>query len=128
MNQGRPGPNADRLLVAQLTSTARYYARWRDLTADKETAAVTELHELAAGDRICSPRPPVMLGFHEGDLKEPRAKTAAQLCIKADANADQVPQWVAEGNAEPRSPACWHTAQGTCSGLPAAGGTFGIRY
>ena len=37
------------MLVAELTGTARHHARWRSLTEDEETAAVTELRELADG-------------------------------------------------------------------------------
>src|SRR6516165_2295358 len=49
VNQDRFAPAADRLLVAQLTGTARHHARWRDLTEDEQAAAVTELRELAGG-------------------------------------------------------------------------------
>jgi hypothetical protein len=44
-----PRPQADRILVAQLTGEARHHAKWRQLTADEEAAAVTELRELAGG-------------------------------------------------------------------------------
>lgn len=43
----QPGP--DRILVAQLTGTARHHARWRELAQDQQDAAVTELRELAGG-------------------------------------------------------------------------------
>ena len=42
-------PQADRILVAQLTGEARHHARWRDLTEVEHAAAVGELRELAAG-------------------------------------------------------------------------------
>lgn len=42
-------PHADRLLIAMLTGTAGRHARWRDLTAEEEEAAVAKLRELAAG-------------------------------------------------------------------------------
>jgi hypothetical protein len=54
MNQDHFAPAADRLLVAQLTGTARHHARWRDLTPGEQTAAVTELRDLAAGRADCS--------------------------------------------------------------------------
>ena len=44
-----PGADPDRILVAQLTGEAQHRAKWRELTADEEAAAVTELRELAAG-------------------------------------------------------------------------------
>ena len=43
-------PDPDSILVAQLSETARHLARWRELTQDEQTAAVTELRELA-GER-----------------------------------------------------------------------------
>ena len=45
VNQDRTGPDPDRILVAQITGTARHHARWRQLTG----AAVAELRELASG-------------------------------------------------------------------------------
>jgi hypothetical protein len=36
-------PQADRILIAQLTGEARHHARWRPLTGDEEAAAVVEL-------------------------------------------------------------------------------------
>jgi len=38
-------PEADRILVAKLDGTAMYHARWRELTADEEAAAVDALRE-----------------------------------------------------------------------------------
>jgi hypothetical protein len=50
MNQDHhPGPYPDRILVAELTGTARHHARWRKLAQDEQDAAVTELGELAGG-------------------------------------------------------------------------------
>jgi hypothetical protein len=42
-------PEADRILVAQLTGEAQHRAKWRELTGDEETAAVAALRELASG-------------------------------------------------------------------------------
>jgi hypothetical protein len=53
MAQDRPGPNANRILVARITGTARHHAKWRDLTRDEETAAVVALTQLAAGGGGC---------------------------------------------------------------------------
>ena len=44
-----PRPQADRILVAQLTGEARHRARWRPLTGDEEAAAIAALSELAGG-------------------------------------------------------------------------------
>jgi len=38
VNQDRPGADADRIVVAQLTGEARHRARWRPLTGDEEAA------------------------------------------------------------------------------------------
>jgi hypothetical protein len=90
--------DSDRLLVAQITGMARRHARWRTLTADEETAAVTELRELAAGRAaLLAEVAGLMLGFHAGDLEEPRAKAAAQLCRLAGADETLITQWTAEG-------------------------------
>ena len=42
-------PEADRILVAQLTGEAQHRVRWRDLTSSDEAAAVAELRTLAGG-------------------------------------------------------------------------------
>jgi hypothetical protein len=44
-------PQADRILVAQITGEARHRARWRELSGDEEAAAVQALSELAGGQR-----------------------------------------------------------------------------
>ena len=50
MNQDHhSGPYPDRILVAELTGTARHHARWRELAQGEQNAAVTELRELAGG-------------------------------------------------------------------------------
>jgi hypothetical protein len=98
MTRDYPGPNADRILVAQLTGTAQPHARWRGPTPDEETAAVAELREVATGRAdLLAEVAGILLGFHDGDLDEPRARTAAQLCIKAGADQDLVANWVEEG-------------------------------
>ncbi|HLN68807.1 MAG TPA: hypothetical protein VK280_16240 [Streptosporangiaceae bacterium] len=58
MNQDRPGPDPDRILVAQLTRTTGRHARWRELTEAEEAATVAELRELAPGAAICWPKSP----------------------------------------------------------------------
>ena len=42
-------PQADRILVAQLTGESRHRARWRELTEDEEAGALAELQALAGG-------------------------------------------------------------------------------
>ena len=42
-------PQADRILVAQVTGAAQHHARWRELTEAGHEVAVAGLRELAAG-------------------------------------------------------------------------------
>ncbi len=42
-------PQADRILVAKISGEAELHAKWRELTADEEAAAVAALRELAGG-------------------------------------------------------------------------------
>jgi len=53
-------PQADRILIAQLTGEARHRAQWRELTTAEESAAVAELRDLAGGRadllaEVCGP-------------------------------------------------------------------------
>jgi hypothetical protein len=98
VNQDRFAPAADRLLVAQLTGTARHHARWRDLTEHEQAAAVTELRELAGGRadllaEVCG----IFEGASEGRHDEPLARQAATLCRLAGADDALIPPWAAEG-------------------------------
>ena len=98
MPQDRPEPDRDRLLVARISGIAKRHARWREPTEAEIAAAVADLRELA-GDRpdLLAEEAGIELGFHEGDLDEPRAKAAAQLLIAAGADERQIPRWVEEG-------------------------------
>jgi len=98
VNQDRCAPAADRLLVAQLTGTARHHTRWRGLTEDEQAAAVTELRELAGGRadllaEVCG----ILEGASEDRHDEPLARQAATLCRLAGADDALIPQWAAEG-------------------------------
>ena len=98
MNQDRPGPDADRILVARLTGTARHHAKWRDLTPDEEAAAVYELREVAAGRAdLLAETAGVLEGASEGRLDESFARSAAQLCRLAGADETLIPAWAEEG-------------------------------
>ena len=91
-------PQADRILVAQLTGEARFRAKWRDLTEDEKAAAVGELRELAAGrSDLLAEVAGILEGASEGDLDEAFARQAAGLCRKAGADPDAIPAWVEEG-------------------------------
>jgi hypothetical protein len=91
-------PQADRILVAKLSGTARHHARWRDLTADEEAAAVAALRELAVGRTdLLAEVAGLEEGCHEGELDEPIARQAAMLCRKAGADPDAIPAWTEVG-------------------------------
>jgi hypothetical protein len=97
-------PQADRFLVAQLTGEARHRARWRELTADEEAAAVAELRVLAAGRAdLLAEVAGIFEGASESRHDEPLARCAAGLCRKAGADAGAIPAWVEEGRRRARN-------------------------
>jgi hypothetical protein len=98
VNQDRPGADADRILVAQLTGEARHRARWRPLTDEEEAAALAELRALAAGRAdLLAEVAGIFEGTSEGEPDEPLARSAARLCRMAGADADAIPAWIQEG-------------------------------
>jgi hypothetical protein len=85
-------------LVAQLTGEARFRARWRELTGDEESAAVTALAELAGGRAdLLAEVAGIFEGTSEGELDEPLTRQAAALCRKAGADPEAIPAWAEEG-------------------------------
>jgi hypothetical protein len=96
--QDHPRPAADRILVAQLTGEARHHARWRPLTEEEEAIALAELRALAGsrGDLLAEVAG-LFEGTSEGELDEPLARCAAQLCRKAGADLEAIPAWIEEG-------------------------------
>jgi len=120
MNQDhRPGP--DRILVAQLTGTARHHARWRELAQDEQDAAVTELRELAGGRAdLLAEVAGIFEGASEGELDEPLARQATHLCRLAGADETLIPQWRAEGRHRAEAARMRpHSGQPRSSRLPA---------
>jgi hypothetical protein len=93
-----PRPQADRILVAQLTGEARHHARWRELSSDEESSAVAELRELAGGRAdLLAEVAGIFEGASEGELDEPLTRQAAALCRKAGADPEAIPAWIEEG-------------------------------
>ena len=91
-------PLADGLLVAGIYGEARRHARWRDLSADEEAAAVVELRELAGGRAdLLAEVAGILEGAREGELDEPLARQAAALCRKAGADPEAILAWIEEG-------------------------------
>ena len=100
-------PQADRILVAQLTGEARHRAKWRAFTGDEEAAAVAELQALAGGQAdLLAEVAGIFEGASEGELGEPLARCAAQLCRKAGADPEAIPAWVAEGRRRRQAADC----------------------
>jgi hypothetical protein len=101
-------PQADRILIARLTGTARRLEGFRELTGDELAAAVAEVRELAAGRAdLLAEVAGIEEGASEGELSEPRGRKAARLCRLAGADPEAIPGWVAEGRrrrAEARRP------------------------
>ena len=94
----RRTPDHDRLVVARISGIATRHASWREPTENEIAAAVAELREVA-GDRpdLLAEEAGIQLGFYEGDLDEPRAKSAAQLLIAAGTDESLIPGWIEEG-------------------------------
>ena len=91
-------PQADRILVAQLTGEARRRARWRELSSNEEAAAVTALRELAGGRAdLLAEVAGILEGAGEGELKEPLVRQAAMLCRRAGADPEAIVAWIEEG-------------------------------
>ena len=92
------GPYSDRLIVARISGVAMRHASWREPAGDEIAAAAAELREVA-GDRpdLLAEEAGILLGFHEGGLNEPRARSAAQLLIAAGADGSLIPGWIEEG-------------------------------
>ena len=98
MGDQRPRPPADRILVAQLTGEARHHAKWRPLTEGEEILAVAELRALAgARSDLLAQVAGIFEGTSEGELDQPLARSAAQLCRKAGADPAAIPAWIEEG-------------------------------
>ncbi len=98
MGDHRLGPEADRILVAQLTGEARHHAKWRPLTEEEEAVALAELRALAVGRAdLLAEVAGIFEGTSEGELDEPLARSAARLCREAGADPEAIPAWVEEG-------------------------------
>lgn len=85
-------PQADRILTAQLHGEAKHHARWRELSEAELAAAVAELRELAGGrGDLLAYVAGILEGTSEGQLNEPLARQAAQLCRAAGADLEAIP-------------------------------------
>jgi len=117
VNLDRPGPDRDRLLVAEITGEARRGAKWRPLTGEEEAAALAELRALAGGRAdLLAEVAGIFEGTSEGERDEPLARSAARLCRKAGADEALIPYWVAEGRRRAEA-----ARLPPCSGQPRGG-------
>jgi hypothetical protein len=88
----------DRILLARIASAASRHARHRLLSETEHHTAVTELAEIALGRAdLLAECAGLNIGSHDGDLDEAHYLRAAQLCIDAGADAEQIPRWINEG-------------------------------
>jgi hypothetical protein len=90
--------SADRLLFAEIAAMAGRHARWRPLTAAEEADAIDELTKAAAGRAdILAEYAGLALGCHEHEIDADRYQRAAELCLKAGADATLISRWIDEG-------------------------------
>ena len=85
------------MIVAELTGAAQRYARWEPPDQATTEAAVAELREIADRTDLLAEVAGIFLGTSEGELHEPRARNAAELCRIAGADPDEIPRLVEEG-------------------------------
>jgi hypothetical protein len=98
VNQDRPRPDADRMIVAELTGEARHHAKWRPLMKEEEATAVAELRAIAGGRAdLPAEVAGILEGTSEGELDEPLVRQAADLCRKAGADPEAIPRWAEKG-------------------------------
>jgi hypothetical protein len=98
---GRSGPDPVRLVTARLHGAAKRRAGWGELTEPETAAGVAELQEIVAGrddgPALLAETAGLLLGCHEGDLDEARARGAARLCRLAGADESLIAEWAEEG-------------------------------
>ncbi len=89
----------DRILYARIAGAASRHARHRLLTEAEHDAAITEIAEIATGrGDLLAECAGLTIGCHEGDIDEAHYLRAAQLCIDAGADIEQIPCWIREGH------------------------------
>jgi hypothetical protein len=105
-SRNRPGPDADRLLVARLSAIARRHARWGAMGEAQRAAGVAEVREVA-GDRydLLAEVGGITLGTAggKGSEYEAQARAVAELCRLAGAEESLIPQWIGEGQRRARA-------------------------
>lgn len=116
----------DRLIVARLDGIALRYASSREPTEAETSAAVTELREAADGrPDLLAEVAGLLLGFHEGNPDESRARAAAHFCVEAAADTGQIMRWIEEGRR--RAETARHPPFSSPRRTPAAAVSLSIR-
>ena len=96
----RPGPAADRLLVARLSGIAQRHARWGAMDEAQKAEGAAALREVA-GDRpdLLAQVAGIMLGTAEGKGPEyqARGQAVAELCRLAGADQEVIAGWIEVG-------------------------------
>lgn len=91
-------PQADRILIARLTGSAKQHAQWRELGEPERAVAVAALRALSAGRAdLLAEVAGLLEGASEGEFDEPIARRAAGLCRDAGADPEAIPAWIEEG-------------------------------
>jgi hypothetical protein len=88
----------DRFRLARINGAAGHYAHLRQLSGEQETQALASITSAAAGRAdLLAHAAGILLGFHEGTTGESRARSTAELFIKAGADQHQIARWTDEG-------------------------------
>ena len=99
-SRDRPGPAADRLLVARLSGIAQRHARWGAMDEAQKAEGAAALREVA-GDRpdLLAQVAGIMLGTAEGKGPEyqARGQAVAELCRLAGADQEVIAGWIEVG-------------------------------
>lgn len=91
----------DPTVVGPLYGAAMHHARWDEPTEADTAAAVAEVEEILGGRKngpaLLAEVAGILIGFHEGEIDEFRARVAAHYCIAAGADESLADQWIEEG-------------------------------
>ena len=102
MAYDRPGPAADRLLVARLTGIAQRHARWGAIGEDEAAAGAAELRDVTNGRAdLLAEVAGLAIGAAEirGREYQARGHAVAGLCRLAGADEQAIPAWIEEESA-----------------------------
>ena len=84
--------------MARLTGIANRHSRWREPTEAETAVAVAEFRKVAEGrSDLLAEVAGILLGAHEGELDELKAKATAELCRLAGADESLMAGWIEEG-------------------------------